>query len=69
MAGDSRRTKTEKQANDFDLKLYNLVCEADRLADQPHLGNKWRGIAESLRVIIRPAVRAMMNPYDRKETE
>jgi hypothetical protein len=67
MAGDTRRSKTEQQANDFDLKLFNLICAAQRLSDQPRLGNKWRGIAKSL-AEIRPDVRNMMNPYDRKET-
>ncbi len=68
MAGDSRRTKTEQQANDFDLKLFNLMREADYLSTQPRLGNKWRGIRAGL-AGIRPLVRAMMNPYDRKETQ
>lgn len=67
MTGDNRRTKTEQQANDFDLKLFNLIREAEQLSDQPHLGNKWRDISASL-AAIRPGVRAMMNPYDRKET-
>jgi hypothetical protein len=67
MAGDKRRTKTEQQANDFDLKLFNLMREAEHLSDQPRLGNKWRAISTAL-AAIRPDVRAMMNPYDRKET-
>lgn len=67
MAGDRRRTKTEQQANAFDLKLFNLIREAQGLADQPRLGNKWRGIASALSA-VRPGVRDMMNPYDRKET-
>lgn len=67
MAGDKRRTKTEQQANDFDLRLFNLMREAERLAEQPRLGNKWRGIRMAL-ANVRPAVRDMMNPYDRKET-
>lgn len=66
--GDRRRTKTEMQANDFDLKLFNLMRAAQDLADQPRLGNKWRGIANSL-AAARREVRGMMNPYDRKETE
>lgn len=68
MAGDKRRTKTEQQADDFDLQLFRLMSQAQRLADQPRLGNKWRGIARALSA-VRPDVRAMMNPYDRKETE
>lgn len=67
MAGDKRRTKTEQQANDFDLRLFNLMREAERLSDQPRLGNKWRGISRAL-AAVRPDVRTMMNPYDRKET-
>ncbi len=67
MAGDKRRTKTEQQANDFDLKLFNLVRAAEALADQPRLGHRWRGIARLLSA-VRPDVRMMMNPYDRKET-
>ena len=67
MAGDRRRTKTEQQANAFDLKLFNLMREAERLSSQPRLGNKWRGISQAI-AAVRPSVRDMMNPYDRKET-
>ncbi len=67
MAGDKRRTKTEQQANDFDLKLFRLMREAQSLTAQPRLGNKWLRTAEAL-ANIRDEVRQMMNPYDRRET-
>lgn len=65
--GDRRRTKTEQQANDFDLKLFNLMRAAETLADQPRLGNKWRSVLVALKT-ARPPVRGMMHPDDRKET-
>jgi hypothetical protein len=65
--GDRRRTKTEQQANDFDLKLFNLMREAERLCSQSQLGNKWRATAAAL-AAVRPPVRTMMHPDDRKET-
>lgn len=56
-----RRTDEERFADKFDLELFRLVEKAG--AQAPH----WHRISRALRA-VRPMVRGMMHPDDRKET-
>jgi hypothetical protein len=65
----SRRTPSQKRANDFDMKTFALLITAERNGDTIDHKEKalWKEAAIHLR-LVRSCVRQMMHPEDRKET-
>lgn len=64
------KTPSQKRANDFDMALFALARNADRNAGVVRTDRemrKWHLLAKAL-LAIRPDVREMMHPDDRKET-
>jgi hypothetical protein len=62
------RTQQQREANDFDLTLFNLIESAEYYAERAH-GNSspWRFVASTLRMARSP-VRRMMHDDDQRAT-
>lgn len=65
----SRRTRTHKDADNFDCDLYRLIDRAGQYAqaDTGPSGGQWGSVWADLRK-ARRVVRDLMHPDDRKET-
>lgn len=61
------RSVNQVKADDFDMKLYALICTAEARSFPNGDGRKWRAV-HTLLLQARPPVHDMMHPDDRKIT-